>query len=70
MRGPIGSWLQTRCCMNLPGYLARLPEFSDLSEDIVFDYIGSFRRSAEIVPLDPPVIAQIRDVKDVVVHEG
>jgi len=56
--------------MNLPGYLARLPEFSDLSEDIVFDYIGSFRRSAEIVPLDPPVIAQIRDVKDVVVHEG
>lgn len=48
----------------------RLQAFYNLSENLVFDYINSLRLSAEIVPLNPLVIAPIRDVSDVVCYSA
>jgi putative PIN family toxin of toxin-antitoxin system len=47
----------------------RLRTFYDLSESLVYDYIAFLRRSSEIVPLNPLVIAPIRDVNDVIVMQ-
>lgn len=46
-----------------------LQTFYDLSEDLVYDYVGFLRRSSEIVPLNPLVTAPIRDVNDVIVMQ-
>jgi putative PIN family toxin of toxin-antitoxin system len=45
----------------------RLQEFFGLTEDLVFDYLGFLRRSAEIVTLNPLLTAPIRDINDVIV---
>jgi putative PIN family toxin of toxin-antitoxin system len=45
----------------------RLQEFFGLTEDFVYDYVASLRRSAEIVTLNPLQTAPIRDVNDVIV---
>lgn len=45
----------------------RLKEFFGLTEERVFDYVASLRRSAEIVTLNPLLTAPIRDVNDVIV---
>jgi len=47
----------------------RLQAFYDLSEDLVFDYIGFLRNSSEIVTLDPLITPPIRDVNDIVVMQ-
>ena len=40
----------------------RLRAFYGLPESLVYNYISFLRHSAEIVALNPPVIAPIRDV--------
>jgi putative PIN family toxin of toxin-antitoxin system len=47
----------------------RLQAFYNLPETLVFDYVRFLRRSSEIVPLNPLVVAPIRDVNDVVVMQ-
>jgi putative PIN family toxin of toxin-antitoxin system len=47
----------------------RLRTFYNLSESLVYEYIAFLRRSAEIVALNPLVIAPIRDVNDVIVMQ-
>jgi putative PIN family toxin of toxin-antitoxin system len=45
----------------------RLRGLHGLSESRIYDYVGFLRRAAEIVVLNPLLIAPIRDVNDVVV---
>ena len=47
----------------------RLQTFYDLSENLVFDSVDFLRRFAEIVTLNPLVIAPIRDVNDIFVMQ-
>ena len=45
----------------------RLQELFGLTDDMVYDYIGFLRQSAEIVPLNLLLTAPIRDVNDMIV---
>jgi putative PIN family toxin of toxin-antitoxin system len=45
----------------------RLQDFLGLTEDLVYNYVTSLRRSAEIVTLNPLLTAPIRDVNDAIV---
>jgi putative PIN family toxin of toxin-antitoxin system len=47
----------------------RLQAFYDLSEALVYNYIGFLRHSSEPVKLNPLVTAPIRDVNDVIVMQ-
>lgn len=47
----------------------RLQAFYDLSEKLVYDYVGFLRHSSNIVTLNPLVTAPIRDVNDVIVMQ-
>jgi putative PIN family toxin of toxin-antitoxin system len=47
----------------------RLQAFYELSESLVYDYVGLLRRSSEIVALNPLVMTPIRDVYDVIVMQ-
>jgi putative PIN family toxin of toxin-antitoxin system len=40
-----------------------------LSEDLIYSYIGFLRSSAEIVQLNPLLIAPVRDANDIVVMQ-
>ena len=45
----------------------RLIAFYGLSEELVYDYIGYLRQSAEIVPVDQLLLTPTRDVNDAMV---
>lgn len=47
----------------------RLLAFYKLSEEDVYRYIGFLHEAAEIVPLDPLILAPVPDVNDVVVMQ-
>jgi putative PIN family toxin of toxin-antitoxin system len=45
----------------------RLQSYYGLTESLVFEYISFLRRAAEVVPLNPLLLAPIRDVNDLIV---
>lgn len=47
----------------------RLRDFYGLTENLVYDYIGFLRSSAEVVQLSPLVSAPVRDVNDLIVMQ-
>jgi len=47
----------------------RLRDFYRLGESEVFDYVSYLREFAEVVELDPLVVAPIRDVNDIIVMQ-
>lgn len=47
----------------------RLRAFYNLTESLVFDYVNFLRQSAELVTLDPLVVAPVRDVNDIIVMQ-
>lgn len=47
----------------------RLQKFYDLTEGLIYDYVSFLRDSSEIVPLNPLVMAPIRDANDIIVMQ-